>query len=168
MKVFFSHGKESGPWGSKITRLANIAKEYGCDVDSIDYTDTLDSKVRIERLVNILKNTDDDFLLVGSSMGGYISLVASQQVDAKALFLLAPALYMPGYVEDDFRNITNVEIVHGWSDDIIPVDNSFKFAKDNDCPLHLISGDHRLNSSLGVVEKLFAQFIKSQIFKKAY
>ena len=39
MKVYFSHGKESGPWGSKIKRLANIAKEHGCSVDSIDYSD---------------------------------------------------------------------------------------------------------------------------------
>ncbi|MFT6901716.1 MAG: hypothetical protein ACJAXS_001915 [Colwellia sp.] len=38
MKVIFSHGKESGPWGSKITKLANVAKELGFGVDSIDYT----------------------------------------------------------------------------------------------------------------------------------
>jgi hypothetical protein len=30
-------------------------------------------------------------------MGGYVSLVASETVDAKAVFLMAPALYMPGY-----------------------------------------------------------------------
>ena len=44
MKVYFSHGKESGPWGSKIQRLASIASEHGCTVDSIDYTDLMDPR----------------------------------------------------------------------------------------------------------------------------
>lgn len=167
MKVYFSHGKESGPWGSKIKRLANIAKQHDCSVKSIDYSDTLDPDIRVERLINILKNAEDDFLLVGSSMGGYVSLVASEQVNAKALFLLAPALYMPGYKKQIYSNKTKVEIVHGWSDDIIPPENSIKFAKCIDCSLHLISGDHQLNSSLEIIENLFAQFLTSQIHNKA-
>jgi alpha/beta superfamily hydrolase len=163
MKVYFSHGKESGPWGSKIKRLANIAKEHGYSVNSIDYSDILDPDLRVERLVNVLKDADDDFLLVGSSMGGYVSLVASEQVKAKGLFLLAPALFMQGYKKQIYSNKTNVEIVHGWSDDVIPPENSIKFAKNTDCSLHLISGDHRLNSSIEVVEKLFHQFLTSSL-----
>ena len=50
MKVYFSHGKESGPWGSKIQKLASIASEHGCTVDSIDYTDLMDPDQRVERL----------------------------------------------------------------------------------------------------------------------
>ena len=38
MKIYFAHGKESGPWGSKIKRLAGIAEDLGCAVESIDYT----------------------------------------------------------------------------------------------------------------------------------
>lgn len=53
----------------------------------------------------------------------------------------------------------NVKVIHGWSDEIIPVENSIKLAKSTDCTLHLISRDHRLNSAIGVVEKLFSQFI---------
>jgi predicted esterase YcpF (UPF0227 family) len=162
MKVYFSHGKESGPWGSKITRLANIAKGQGFSVDSIDYSDIVDPDVRVERLINVLEKEEEDFLLVGSSMGGYVSLVASEKVKAKGFFLLAPALFMQGYKKQTYSNYTNLEIVHGWSDDIIPPENSIKFAKDIDCSLHLISGDHRLNSSIDVVEKLFFQFLISQ------
>ena len=76
MKVYFSHGKESGPWGSKIKRLANIAKAHGCSVDSIDYTDMLDPDLRVERLIKTLKGVEEEFLLVGSSMGGYVSIAA--------------------------------------------------------------------------------------------
>lgn len=164
MKVYFSHGKESGPWGSKIKRLADIAKEHGYSVDSIDYSDTLDPDVRVERLLNVLRNAEEGFLLVGSSMGGYVSLVASEQVNVKGVFLLAPALFIKGYKQQTYNpsHNTNIEIVHGWSDDVIPVENSIKFAKSSDCSLHLISGDHRLNSSLVVVEKLFSQFLNAQ------
>ena len=37
--VVFSHGKESGPWGSKITTLSNVANDMGFGVESIDYQD---------------------------------------------------------------------------------------------------------------------------------
>lgn len=161
MKVYFSHGKESGPWGSKIKRLAAVAETHGYSVNSINYSDTVDPDVRVQRLLSILQEEDEAFVLVGSSMGGYVSLVASEQVQAKGLFLLAPALYIPGYGKQNYRKTTDIEIVHGWSDDVIPPENSITFSKQNDCALHLIAGDHRLNSSIEVVEKLFAQFLLS-------
>ncbi len=166
MKVYFSHGKESGPWGSKIKRLAHVAKEHGCSVDSIDYSDILDPDLRVERLIKVLEDVEENFVLVGSSMGGYVSLVASEQVNVKGVFLLAPALFMKGYKKQTYNHNANIEIVHGWSDDIIPPENSIQFAKNNDCSLHLISGDHRLNSSIEVVENLFSQFLISQAHKE--
>ena len=161
MKVYFSHGKESGPWGSKIKRLASIAQAHGCNVESVDYMDILDPDLRVERLVNLLKNIEGDVVLVGSSMGGYVSLVAAEQVTTKGVFLLAPALFIPDYKQQSFSHKLNLEIVHGWSDDVIPAENSIKFAKESRCSLHLIDGDHRLNSSIEVVEKLFSQFLTS-------
>lgn len=162
MKIYFAHGKESGPWGSKIKRLATIAEESGYVAESIDYSDCDDPDLRVDKLVTILKDEADVFLLVGSSMGGYVSLVASEQVHAKGIFLLAPALFMPGYKQQGYQtNTRNIEIVHGWSDVVIPPENSIKLAQQLNCSLHLISGDHRLNSSLDVVEKLFVQFLKN-------
>lgn len=159
-KIYFSHGKESGPWGSKIKTLATIAQDHGYGVDSIDYSDILDPDLRVERLVKILKDDGGDFLLVGSSMGGYVSLVASEQVNAKGLFLLAPALYIDSYKKQTYHSdCPHIEIVHGWSDDVIPPENSIRFAKDSHCSLHLIAGDHRLNSSIATVSKLFVQFL---------
>jgi alpha/beta superfamily hydrolase len=168
MKVYFSHGKESGPWGSKITRLAKVAKDQEYSVDSIDYSGIADPDLRVEHLLSLLNNAEEDFLLVGSSMGGYVSLVASEQVDAKGVFLLAPALYMQGYKKQAYNTKSkNVEIVHGWSDDIIPPENSIKFAKQMDCTLHLISGDHRLNSSIEIVEQLFSQYLIAKVHPMA-
>ncbi len=161
MNVWFSHGKESGPWGEKIKCLAGIADKYDHTCDSIDYTDTFDPELRAARLLNILKiNNNHDVILVGSSMGGYVSLVAAAEFAVKGLFLLAPALFIPGYEVHDYRpSCPEIEIVHGWSDEVISPDHSIRFAKDNNCTLHLIAGDHRLNTSLGQVEKLFKNFL---------
>jgi predicted esterase len=97
-------------------------------------------------------------------MGGYVSLVAAEQVQVEAIFLLAPALYIPGYGNQEYtaRN-QSIEIVHGWSDDIIPPEHSIRFAREANCSLHLIPGDHRLNSSIEAVSVLFDQFLHTTV-----
>ena len=161
MKLYFSHGKESGPWGFKIKRLAKLAEAQGCDVESIDYRDCMDPDLRAERLLAHLREAAQDFILVGSSMGGYVSLVASAAVQTRALFLIAPALYIPSFQVQHFASTAeHIDIVHGWSDDVIPVQNSIDYAREADCSLHLISGDHPLNTSIEMVEVLFEQFLQ--------
>ncbi len=161
MKIYFSHGKESGPWGTKIKRLAEIAAAREYAVESIDYTDTMDPDLRVERLLDALARERDDYLLVGSSMGGYVSLVASESISARAIFLMAPALYIPGYRRQEYHSRSpQIEIVHGWSDDIIPAEHSIRYAHEADCTLHLIAGDHALNGSLDMVAGLFEGFLE--------
>jgi pimeloyl-ACP methyl ester carboxylesterase len=160
MKVVFSHGKESGPWGFKIKRLAAIAEQMGCNVESIDYTSLMDPDLRVERLLTVLETQIEPAILVGSSMGGYVSLVASESVATKALFLMAPALYIPSFKQQQHNSLSPwIEIVHGWSDDIIPVENSIKFAQQANSTLHLIAGDHALNDVVETVESLFERFM---------
>jgi len=160
MKVYFAHGKESGSWGSKIRRLAKVAADYGYEIESIDYSDLTDPDLRVKRLLKVINNEDEKIILVGSSMGGYVSLEASEQVQVKGLFLLAPALFMPGYEKQLYGcRCQHIEVVHGWSDDVIPVEHSIKFSKQTDCYLHLISGDHRLNDSIELVVNVFENFL---------
>ena len=83
MHLLFAHGKESGPWGFKIKRLAKIATAQGCRVDSIDYRDTMDPDLRVEQLLLRLRQETQPFILVGSSMGGYVSLVASASIQTR-------------------------------------------------------------------------------------
>ncbi len=54
MKVYFSHGKESGPWGTKIKRLADIAEGMGCAVESVDYMNLMNPDLRVELLLEAL------------------------------------------------------------------------------------------------------------------
>jgi len=52
-------GHESPPLASAdaVWRLAVIAEGHDCEVDSIDYTDTYDPDLRVERLVSFLKGS---------------------------------------------------------------------------------------------------------------
>lgn len=161
MKVVFSHGKESGPWGAKITHLASIAKAYGYQVESIDYRASLDPESRVERLLSVLTDEDTaDIVLVGSSMGGYVSTVAAQKLQPRGLFLMAPAFYLSGYaVQNPQCPACLVSIVHGWRDDVVPADNAIAFARANHCDLHIIDSDHGLGDSLDYVGKVFADFM---------
>lgn len=115
MKLFFAHGKESGPWSSKIQFLAGCAEDIGWEVESPDYTDLRnDPDARVDRFVAQLEAESAPTVLVGSSMGGYVSLVASSRVPVAGLFLMAPALYLPGYQEQDFSKPNcPIEIVLG-------------------------------------------------------
>lgn len=173
MKIIFSHGKESGPWGSKIKALAKIAQQLGHEVDSIDYRGIMSPDERVRKLECYLNNEiSQPYVLVGSSMGGYVSLVCAQQYNQqqppKGLFLLAPALFIVSdeqqeYDVQTYKPIVNTTIIHGWSDDIIPVEHSIKYAQQTKCTLHLIDGDHRLNTSLNQVVSLFTVFLEDVV-----
>ena len=104
MKIYFSHGKESGPWGTKIRYMAKLANDRSFAVESIDYGDLDDPDLRVERLLEVLRREPEleQLVLVGSSMGAYVSTVASLSVAVRGLFLLAPALYMPGYQHQQY------------------------------------------------------------------
>lgn len=97
-------------------------------------------------------------------MGGYVSTVATARLKVDGLFLLAPAFYLNGYEnQDPTPRAKRTMIVHGWSDGVVPVQNSIKFARLHQCDLHVLAGDHRLNDALPKVESLFEMFLKQMI-----
>lgn len=147
--MVFSHGKESGPWGSKITKMAEHAKSLGdYKIHSIDYQDLTTPAQRVERLVNYAQDLKGEIIFVGSSMGGYVSIVASTQIPIKGLLLLAPAFYLKGYeIQQPSTPCKNTIIIHGWNDDIVPYQNSVKFAQQHKDKLVLVDDGHRLSQS---------------------
>src|SRR5262249_9751891 len=89
--VVFSHGKEAGPWGTKISALAEIARAEGYEVDSVDYRGIEDPHQRVTRLLAYCRDFQGRLVLVGSSMGGHVSTAASRLLRTAGLFLMAPA-----------------------------------------------------------------------------
>lgn len=163
-RVIFSHGQESGPWGTKIRAMAEVAKGLGCSVDSIDYQGIADPTERVEKLVRECQDIDDSLILVGSSMGGHVATAAAEAVNAVGLFVLAPAYFMEGY-----EHLTPVApaipaiIVHGWHDDVVPVENSIRYARETNATLHIVDGDHRLTANIADINEQLTLFIKKLI-----
>lgn len=158
--VVFSHGQESGPWGTKIRSMAGRAKRLECEVESIDYQGIADPSERVRKLLKECAHVDDRLILVGSSMGGHVATAAAAELGAAGLFVLAPAYYMPGYESLTPTPPTMpICIVHGWHDDIVPVENSIRFARTCSATLHLVDGDHRLTGNIDEINEYFSFFI---------
>ena len=159
--VIFSHGQESGPWGTKIRAMAELARGLGCAADSIDYQGIADPGERVDKLVRDAGAIDDTLVLVGSSMGGHVATAAAEELGAAGLFVLAPAYFMPGY-----EALTPpppgmpISIVHGWHDDIVPVDNSIRYARACHAELHIVDGDHRLTENIDDINYYLRRFIE--------
>jgi len=159
--VIFSHGQESGPWGTKIRAMAEKARSMGFEAHSIDYQGIADPTERVEKCIRECAEFDDSLVLVGSSMGGHVATAAADRVGAKGLFVLAPAYFMAGY-EDLTPDPPAIPIciVHGWHDDIVPVENSIRYARACSATLHLVDGDHRLTANIEEINNYLGQFLE--------
>lgn len=159
--VCFSHGQESGPWGTKIKALAEIARAMGHAVESLDYRGINDPSERARKLVGWCQAQDTLPILVGSSMGGYVALAAASAAGARGLFLLAPALHVPGYEDvpappPDCR----LMIVHGWQDDVLDWKTSAQYGQESGARVLLLPDGHRLVADLPGLCRIFRLFLQ--------
>jgi fermentation-respiration switch protein FrsA (DUF1100 family) len=162
MRVLWSHGLDAAPWGAKISSLAEVAGRLGFEVTALDYRDLTDPDDRVDRLVKTCGELAEPLVLAGSSLGGYVSIMAAGRVEVRGLFLLAPALFRPGLKAlPDVGQIRPVTMVHGWRDEVLPVDESVRFARHCRATLHIVDGDHRLKENIGDLGLYFRQFLEA-------
>lgn len=158
--VVFSHGKDSGPWGTKISALAETARAEGYEVESVDYRGIESATERVTRLADFCKNLHGELVLVGSSLGGYVSVAAAATLHARGVFLMAPALYVPGLPPLRQRMLDcPAALIHGWRDAVVPFDGSVRFAREYGAQLHLLDSDHQLHDQLRFIKYLFEYFL---------
>lgn len=160
LAVYFSHGQESGPWGTKIQAMSATVRELGCRVESVDYQGIADPGMRVAKLERECRGLAEPLILVGSSMGGHVATAAAAVVGAIGLFVLAPAYYIEGWeaLTPPAPDIPIV-IVHGWRDDVVPVDNSIRYARENLATLHVVDGDHRLTENIDEINFYLRRFV---------
>lgn len=163
----FSHGKESGPDGFKIQRLKAEAEDFGLKTIPVDYRNCVTASERVALLNDTLKQLDtppQQVVLVGSSMGGYVSTVVANSLPVAGLFLMAPALWMPAeeYTVQAYQPQTSkIEITHGINDAVVPYENSIRFTKEHKgTVLHIVPDDHRLKASLDFLACQFRRFVE--------
>ena len=74
--VILSHGMESGPNATKVTRLAQVAQALGFSSERVDDQGIVDPLRRLDRLLPKIDAAPRPLILVGSSLGAYVSGLA--------------------------------------------------------------------------------------------
>jgi pimeloyl-ACP methyl ester carboxylesterase len=162
IEVIFSHGKEGSPHGSKSKIINDVCEAHNVKFTTIDYKECKSVNERVSLLDSKVKSNTNRLILVGSSMGGYVSAVCSNKYRTLGLFLIAPALYLTRYDVQEFKSLAaNIAVRHGWDDDIISVDNSIKFCKTHNCALSIVDDDHRMSKTRHELKIHFTNFLKT-------
>lgn len=165
--VILSHGTDSGPGATKVGALARVAEVRGCTTSWLDYRD--DDRLgyagaapaRVERLVAAMQGAPRPLVLAGSSMGAFVSGLASLRAPCDGLFLVALPIDIPGCVRFDAARDVPGFIAHGWRDAMCPVEATLAFARERGMPTLLLDDDHRLAKHVVLLERQFAMFLQS-------
>jgi len=162
--ALFSHGLDSGPHASKISALANVADSLGLRTTRPDYRDldiTRDVKRIDERIARLKAHIvpEEPLILVGSSMGAFISGLASLECVCLGLFLIAPPMRIPEYEREFSAATVPTVVVHGWQDELIPADEVIDFAKRRQNTLIVVDDSHRLTKHVNFIAEQFREFI---------
>lgn len=159
--VILSHGSDSAPDATKVSVLATVAEQMGWRALRPDYRE--EDKLghagsvqpRVEKLIATANATQSPLVLAGSSMGAFVSGLASLQVPCAGVFLIALPTMIPRWSERfDMANVPAM-LVHGFDDELCPASAAAGFANARRIPTLLLPDNHRLS---GHVEQIAQQF----------
>ncbi len=141
--IYFFHGLESGPHGTKYNRLS---EDY--EVVSPDFEGMMDIWERLEKAERITEGMTD-LVVVGSSFGGLLAaLLYSRHPDRfHGYVLMAPALYKEA-AEQVERMPDNAIVIHGVHDDVVPIDAVRDKCAQFGVEVTEVDDDHPLHGSL--------------------
>jgi len=163
--VILSHGLESGPNATKVSALAEVADALGWASVRPDYLDIdvrKDARAIDARIARTLAHAPASGRIVfgGSSMGAFVSGFASLEQSCVGLFLLALPLEVPGYWRRFSAAGVPTAMVHGWNDELCPVDAAIDFARAHRATLHVVADDHRLAAHVDFCADAFRRFLR--------
>ncbi len=166
--VILCHGSDSGPDATKVSALARVAESLGWSTfkpdfreeDQLGYAGSVPP--RVARLLDAMHGAPQPLVLAGSSMGAFVSGLASLRAPCDALFLIALPIVIPGCPQrfDATRDVPGM-LVHGWRDELCPVDAAAAFARERRMPTLLLDDDHRLAGQVAMLERQFALFLQT-------
>jgi predicted alpha/beta-hydrolase family hydrolase len=165
-RIILSHGADSSPDATKVSALAALAGSLGWDTHRPDHRSDdargLAGSVapRIARLRASIEACAVPPVLVGSSLGAFAAGLASLEAPVAGLFLLAAPSGIPGYPRPlDLREGVPALLIHGWRDEVCPLDGVQAFAARRRLPLLVLDDDHRLTGSLEMIAAQFRHFL---------
>jgi predicted alpha/beta-hydrolase family hydrolase len=161
-QIILSHGSDASPDATKVSALAALAESLGWRTQRPDYRaddargHAASVAPRIARLRATVDALDAPPLLVGSSMGAFVSGLVSLDVPVAGLLLLATPSEIPGHARKfDLRDNVPACLIHGWRDEICPLDGVHAFAARRRLPLLMLDDDHRLGASMDAIAAQF-------------
>jgi predicted alpha/beta-hydrolase family hydrolase len=165
-QIILSHGSNSSPDATKVSALAALAESLGWATQRPDYRDD-DARghagsvaPRVARLRATIEALRAAPVLVGSSMGAFVSALVSLDVPVAGLLLLATPGAIPDYPRVlDLRRGVPTLLIHGWRDEVCPVAGVQKFAARYRVPLLVLDDDHRLSASVDAIAAQFRLFL---------
>jgi pimeloyl-ACP methyl ester carboxylesterase len=163
--LILSHGLHSSPDATKVSALAAVAEPLGFTSARPDYRD-LDASGDVRRIDERIARLVDHapkgapVILAGSSMGAFASGLASLELNCVGLFLMALPLAIPGYARRFAAKRVPTALVHGWNDELCPVDDAIAFARARGDEIVLVRDDHRLSEHVDFVAEHFARFLR--------
>lgn len=142
-RLFFFHGLESGPHGSKYRSLAETFAVESPDFQGMDIDE------RLERAIALTEGLED-IVVVGSSFGGLLATLLHDRHPERfhGVVLLAPALHLE--VATRIRRMPpegRLHVIHGIDDDIVPLDAVVRFCAAHGHAVTVVEDDHRLGAS---------------------
>ncbi|HET9048313.1 MAG TPA: alpha/beta fold hydrolase [Chiayiivirga sp.] len=164
-----SHGLNSSPHATKVSALAQVAEVMGYtherpdyrDIDTRAGADIRDVARRLERLLERARAMQGPLVLVGSSMGAYISARATLEVPVVGLYLMAPPVALPGYPLPLDAAVVPLRVVHGWGDELISAQSVVDWCQARKAPLQLVDDGHRLEHHVPAIADDFRRFLEA-------
>lgn len=162
--VFLSHGLESGPHSTKMQALKAIVDEQDAMIPIVlDYRGMEPPLERLRHLLSVIDEHGagpEETILVGSSMGGWLSAAVSQRTPVLGCFMMAPALGLAHYPDPaPLVRGRHAHIIHGWQDEVVPPVPVIQQAGEQHLSLHMVDDGHRLQHSLEAITHEFERFL---------
>jgi pimeloyl-ACP methyl ester carboxylesterase len=165
--IILCHGSDSGPDATKVSVLAQAAEALGWTTarpdfredDALGYAGCIEP--RLVRLRAAIAASAQPPVLVGSSMGAFVSGLASLRSPVRALFLLALPISIPGCPPFDMQRGLPSMLVHGYFDELCPADDALGFARSVGMPALMLADDHRLGASVDSIAGQFGLFLET-------
>src|SRR5690554_501553 len=139
--IYFFHGLESGPHGSKYQRLSESFPVFSPDFQGMDIWERLE---KIERETRRMQN----LVLVGSSYGGLLAalLYSRHPERVRGLVLMAPAL-TPESVDAVKSQPADAVVIHAPQDQVVPIGPVREKCVLHGIQITEVDDDHRLQKS---------------------
>ena len=152
-RVYFFHGLESAPVGTKSLRLEEDFEVVAPDFQEMDIWERLDKADEVTEGMG-------DLMVVGSSYGGLLAaLLYSRRPERfRGYVLMAPAFYLDA-ADDIERMPDNAIVIHGVDDEVVPIESVREFCTAYGVEMREVDDDHRLHGSLDAMVRAVRQVL---------